>query len=218
MFSTARVAFLISKLILGFGLGFYLTLGPMMTSELTPVVLRGVATSGINLGIAIGQLLSNSVIKGFGSRSDRWAYRGPFAIQLAFVCLLLGGYYWAPESPIYLVKKGRHSDARAALRIIWGDGIDIDAKLMALQATIAEEHDGKKDASFIDCFRGTNRIRTVISMGVFVCQHAVGIIFVLGFSSCKVLSYLMCFKANYVQTSSSLLVLMSPNHLILALA
>jgi MFS family permease len=33
MFATARVSFLISKLILGVGLGFYLTIGPLYSSE-----------------------------------------------------------------------------------------------------------------------------------------------------------------------------------------
>ncbi|KAK9233945.1 hypothetical protein V1525DRAFT_391934 [Lipomyces kononenkoae] len=56
IFSYSRGAFLASKIILGIGLGFYLTLGPMTCSEITPVVLRGLSTSGINLGISIGQL------------------------------------------------------------------------------------------------------------------------------------------------------------------
>jgi Sugar (and other) transporter len=63
------------------------------------VVLRGIATAGVNLGIALGQLISNSVIKGFGGRSDRWAYRGPFAIQLFFAAFLAVGLVFAPESP-----------------------------------------------------------------------------------------------------------------------
>ena len=80
-----RPAFLFGKLILGFGLGFYLTIGPLYCSELSPVILRGITTAGVNLGIVIGQLLSNAVIKGFGERTDRWAYRAPFAFQLFFV-------------------------------------------------------------------------------------------------------------------------------------
>ena len=83
--STSRAAFLVSKLILGFGLGFYLTVGPLYCSELSPVILRGITTAGVNLGIVIGQLLSNAAIKGFGERTDRWAYRAPFAFQLFFV-------------------------------------------------------------------------------------------------------------------------------------
>jgi len=49
------------------------------------VILRGITTAGVNLGIVIGQLTSNAVIKGFGERTDRWAYRGPFAFQLFFI-------------------------------------------------------------------------------------------------------------------------------------
>lgn len=186
-----------SKLVLGFGLGFYLTIGPMMTSELTPVVLRGMATAGVNLGIAIGQLLSNSVVAGFGQRTDRWAYRAPFALQLAFVIILLLGLWSAPESPVYLCKKGRTADAEKVLRQIWGDKIDVSAKMTALRETIAEETAGKGEVSLVDCFRGTNLTRSVISMGVFVCQHAVGIIFVLGFSSCKAHSNLLCSCPNW---------------------
>lgn len=171
-----------SKLILGCGLGFYLTLGPMMTSELTPVVLRGVATAGVNLGIALGQLLSNAAIAGFGNRTDRWAYRAPFAIQLAFAGILLLGWPFAPESPFYLVKKGRIADARKLLTRLYGP--DVESKLTAIQLTVAEETNTAGESGLLDCFKGTNRIRTIISMGVFVCQHAVGIIFVLGFSSC----------------------------------
>jgi len=37
--------------------------------------------------------------------------------------------------------------------------------------------------SYISAFRGTNRIRTFVSMGVFACQHFAGIIFVLSFST-----------------------------------
>lgn len=35
LFSSARAAFLISKLILGVGLGFYLTIGPLYSSEVS---------------------------------------------------------------------------------------------------------------------------------------------------------------------------------------
>lgn len=198
LLSTVRVAFLMSKLVLGLGLGFYLTLGPMMTSELTPVVLRGVATAGVNLGIGMGQLLSNAAIAGFGNRTDRWSYRAPFALQFTFVALLLLGWPFAPESPFWLVRKGRTEDARKVLQKLYGSGVDIQSKLTALQVTVAEEQalrEQGKESGLLDAFRGTNRIRTIISMGVFVCQHAVGIIFVLGYSSCKSLelSQLACY-------------------------
>jgi Sugar (and other) transporter len=88
VFSFTRPAFLIGKLVLGVGLGFFLTIGPLYTSEVAPVLLRGPVVGGINFAIVIGQLLSNAVIKGFGGKDDTWAYRGPFALQFLFVGML----------------------------------------------------------------------------------------------------------------------------------
>ncbi|THZ54970.1 putative maltose permease [Aureobasidium pullulans] len=160
----------------------YGSIGPLCTSEVAPVVLRGIATAGVNLGIAIGQLLSNAAVAGFGERDDHWAYRGPFALQLLFAVFLLVLLPFAPESPWWLVKKGKIEQAKKALEKLYGANVDIDNKLAALQSTVSNEtRDG--EVNFVDCFKGTNRIRTFISMGVFACQHLVGIIFVLGYST-----------------------------------
>lgn len=184
MFSTANVAFLISKLILGVGLGFYLTIAPLATSEISPVIFRGIATAGVQFGIGSGQLLSNAAIKAFGEWESRWAYRAPFALQLFFCVFLAIGLPFAPESPWWLARNGKREETKKALRQLYGSGIDVESKLVALEATIAEEEAAKSEqGSIIQCFRGTNLLRTLISMGIFLCQHFTGIIFALGYSS-----------------------------------
>ena len=40
VFATANGAFLVGKMILGFGLGFYLTVGPMYCSEVSPLIFK----------------------------------------------------------------------------------------------------------------------------------------------------------------------------------
>lgn len=182
IFSTSRGAFLASKLILGLGLGFYLTIGPLACSEIAPVVLRGISTAGLNLGIAMGQLLSNAVVKGFGERTDRWAYAGPFAIQLFFVLFLAAGFPFVPESPWYLVRKGEDAKALDALGKLWGKNANVEDKLANLKLTVKEE-EKQSESSILDCFRGINKLRTGISVGAFACQHVVGIVFVLGYST-----------------------------------
>lgn len=182
--STSNAAFVASKLVLGLGLGFYLTLAPMVTSEIAPVVLRGISAAGVNLAIGIGQLLSNAVIKAFGERPDRWAYRGPFATQLFFSAFLAVFLYFAPESPWYLARQGKREHAKRSIMSLYGGAVDAESKLLAIERTISEEENTKAEqGGFVQCFKGTNRIRTLVSMGVFVCQHFVGIIFVLGFST-----------------------------------
>jgi hypothetical protein len=49
--------------------------------------------------------------------------------------------------------------------------------------TVNEDLEISNSARWIDCFQGTNLVRTIISMGVFACQHLSGIVFVLGFST-----------------------------------
>ncbi|KAH7240531.1 hypothetical protein FSOLCH5_010732 [Fusarium solani] len=184
VFATSNASFLISKLILGCGLGFYLTIAPLATSEIAPVVLRGIATAGVNLGIAVGQLVSNAVIKALGERSDSWAWRGPFCTQFFFVLILGVGLPFAPETPWYLARRGKLDEAKKSLIQLYGSNIDVEAKLAAIQTTIAEEDAARaEEASWSQCFRGTDLIRSMISIGVFVCQHLVGIVFVLGYST-----------------------------------
>ncbi|KAH7410521.1 hypothetical protein DE146DRAFT_776254 [Phaeosphaeria sp. MPI-PUGE-AT-0046c] len=182
VFSTSRVAFLMSKLILGLGLGFYLTIRPMACSEIAPVVLRGISTAGINLGIALGQLLSKAVVKGFGEWTSRWAYAAPFAIQLFFVMFLAAGFWSVPESPCYLVRNGKDEQALQALQKLWGKNTDVSDKRASLRVCILEEQ-AARETSFVDCFKGVNLKRSLISTGAFACQHLVGIIFVLGYST-----------------------------------
>jgi hypothetical protein len=155
----------------------------MWSGELAPVALRGIATAGVNLGIAIGQLISNSVVKVFGERDDRWAYRGPFATQIFFALFLLVFLPLSPESPWYLVRVNKKEKAEKVIAKLYGEKGTIST-LSDIEDTIRhEELQGTKNARLIDCFKQTNRIRTGISTGVFLCQHLVGIIFVLGYST-----------------------------------
>lgn len=173
--STSNVAFLISKLILGVGLGFYLTIAPLVTSEISPVAFRGIATAGVQFGIGSGQLLSNAAIKGFGEWESRWAYRAPFALQLFFCAFLAAGLPFVPESPWWLARMGRRDQAKKALRQLYGSDVDVEIKLVNLEATIAEEEAASSEqGSIIQCFKGTNLIRTTISICIFLCQHFTG--------------------------------------------
>ena len=56
------------------------------------------------------------------------------------------------------------------------------SKLASLKVTIQEEQ-GLKETKFVDCFKGVNLKRSLISTGAFACQHFVGIVFVLGYST-----------------------------------
>ena len=92
------------------------------------------------------------------------------------------GLPFAPESPWYLVRQDRLDEARITLASLYGSEDEVDIKLAAIEQIVQEDRLAK-ESKWIDCFQGTNLIRTLISMGAFACQHFAGIIFVLGYST-----------------------------------
>jgi hypothetical protein len=94
---------------------------------------------------------------------------------------LLVGLPFAPESPWYLIRKGKLEAAGKAYLRLYPRETDVESRIKFIEQTVEAELQ-EDNATWIDCFRGTNLIRTCISTGVFACQHLVGIIFVLGFS------------------------------------
>jgi hypothetical protein len=55
---------------------------------MAPVQPRGIVTAGFNLALALGQLISYSVVVCFGDRDDRKIYRAPFALRLEFAVFI----------------------------------------------------------------------------------------------------------------------------------
>jgi MFS family permease len=96
---------------------------------------------------------------------------------------LVVGLPWAPESPWYHIRKNELEAARKALFKLYGDSTDLDAKLAMMVRTVNEDIEATSAARWVQCFTGTNRLRTMVSVMVFACQHLSGIVFVLGFST-----------------------------------
>lgn len=61
-------------------------------SEICPVALRGYLTTWGNSCWGIGQLIAIAVIKSMFGRTDEWAYRIPYALQVSS----------SPEQPIHI--------------------------------------------------------------------------------------------------------------------
>jgi len=96
---------------------------------------------------------------------------------------LLVGLPFAPESPWHFVYQNRIEDARRSLQRLHGKDVDVGPRLAMIIRTIEEDSELFESGRWSQCFRGTNLIRTVISVGVFACQHLSGIVFALGFST-----------------------------------
>jgi hypothetical protein len=104
-------------------------------------------------------------------------------LQWIFPVILLVGLPFAPESPWYLVRHDRPEDAHAVIVRLGGPGVDADLHLRQILDTVELEDSQAASTTYVDCFRGTNRRRTIIALMVFILQQIAGVVFVLGFSN-----------------------------------
>lgn len=105
--------------------------------------------------------------------SGRWAYDIPFAVQWVWPIPLFIGVLLCPESPWWLVRKGRIEDAERSIKRLT-NGIDAKQTIaMMLHTTQEEEQLG--GSSYWDCFKGTNLRRTEIAFLAWGIQTFAGL-------------------------------------------
>lgn len=168
---------LVGEILCGIPWGIFQTLTITYASEVCPVALRGYLTTYVNLCWGLGQLIGIGVIKSMIGRTDEWAYRIPYALQWMWPVPLLIGVALAPESPWWLVRKGRFTEAKKALfRLTSTNGethFDADETIAMMVHTTALEEKITTGASYLDCFRGTDLRRTEIVCMCWAMQNLV---------------------------------------------
>ncbi|KAG6007608.1 hypothetical protein E4U54_008804 [Claviceps lovelessii] len=156
----------------GLAYGFYVVIAPTYASEVCPLILRGFLTTSVNLAFVIGQFVAQGCAAGVETRLDEWAFRIPFAIQWVWPLVLLAGLQFAPESPYWLVRRGRTEDARKALLQLTSSRLrpDIDKILVGIEQTDLLEREYATETTYWDCFKGASLVRTEISVVVYLIQ------------------------------------------------
>lgn len=99
-------------------------------------------------------------------RTDEWAYRIPYALQWMWPLPLAIGIFFAPESPWWLVRKGKLDKAKAALLRLTSQNretnFNADETIDMMVHTAALEEKTTSGATYLDCFRGHDLRRTEV--------------------------------------------------------
>jgi SP family general alpha glucoside:H+ symporter-like MFS transporter len=173
----------VGEILMGIPWGVFQTLTTAYASEVCPVALRAYLTTYNNMMWGLGQLLATGVLRALLKRTDEWAYRIPFALQWVWPVVLVVGITFAPESPWWLVRRGRNDDARKALRRLTSTETEqeIDHTISMMRHTNELEIEISAGTSYLDCFKGVNLRRTEITCVTWLIQAASGASF-MGFS------------------------------------
>ncbi|KAF2740384.1 maltose permease MAL61 [Polyplosphaeria fusca] len=187
VFFVQNIEMLLAGLILmGIPWGVFQSLTATYAAEVCPVPLRAYLTTYVNLCWVIGQFLASGVLKGVSLRPDEWAYRIPYALQWIWPVPLIVGIFLAPESPWWLVRKGRIEDAKKMLLRLTSRNretdFNSDETIAMMKHTNEMEKASSEGASYADCFKGSNLRRTEICALTWVTQAFCGSSF-MGFST-----------------------------------
>lgn len=174
-FARSLPVLLAGELLGGLVLGTYVVIAPAYASEVCPTAIRAHLTSYVNLCFVAGQLLANAVTKGTSNLENHWAYSIPFALQWFWVVVILPGLLFVPESPWWLVRKGKMAEAEDSLRRLAKKGIDVAPAIAIIIETDRLEQQLEAGSSYADCFKGVNLRRTEIAIGVYCTQVLSGI-------------------------------------------
>ncbi|CAE6355938.1 unnamed protein product, partial [Rhizoctonia solani] len=181
--TTGVPVFVVGRVFAGLGVGMVSCLVPMYQSECSPKWIRGAVVSCYQWAITIGLLLAAIVNNATKDRPNYTSWRIPIALQFVWAAVLAGGMFVLPESPRYLIKRGRDQDAQKALARLLSlhpEDPEVETELNDIRANLrAEEELGS--GSYADCFKqGPNKILTRVMTGVFLqaWQQLTGINFI----------------------------------------
>lgn len=146
---------LVARIVAGVGNGLNTATAPVWQAETSKASLRGMlVVLELVLNIA-GFSLSNWVNYGFTYATGSIQWRFPIALQLVFMIVLFATVPWLPESPRWLVNKGRVDEAKQIIADL--EDLPLDDPWVQTQSAEVEhaaEEEKENAVPFKDLLRG----------------------------------------------------------------
>lgn len=156
------------RLIVGFGVGIAAVAAPLYAAELAPAALRGRFISAYQLAVA-GGIFAAYLVDGWLSETGAW--RWMLGLSAAPGLMLIAVGLLAPQSPRWLMRVGRRTDAATQMRKIH-PGTDPGPALDAIATTLAND---RGQASWAEVFGKQWRRPLLVGVGLAVFQQITGI-------------------------------------------
>ena len=162
----AWAPFVLFRFIGGLAVGGASVVSPMYIAEVSPAQYRGRLVAVTQFNIVLGVLLaysSNYVIGSLhlGPSECRWMF-GVMAVPAA---AFFGLLFLTPESPRWLVSKGRVEEARRVLAQCGTDSGDLEQDLRDIRASLDLEHHTASEPLF--CAKYRKPILLAVAIAVF---------------------------------------------------
>jgi SP family sugar:H+ symporter-like MFS transporter len=175
--------FVFFRVLGGLAVGAASVMTPAYISEVSLAHMRGRLTTIQQIAIISGLFIafvSNYLLAGVAgsATTELWlgfeAWRWMFWVEMFPAAIFLFGLLFIPESPRFLVVKGRTEQAREVLTKLYGT-IEAERKLKEIDDSLASDHHRPRFADLID--KASGRVRKIVWVGIGLAtfQQLVGI-------------------------------------------
>ncbi|CRK15434.1 hypothetical protein BN1723_010663 [Verticillium longisporum] len=164
--------FVVSRFIIGFGLVFANMYAPMLIGELAHPKDRQVITSLYQTSWYLGAILAAWTTFGTFTIPNDWAWRIPSCLQAAPASIQIADVWFLPESPRFLIAKGKPEQAKVFLFKYHGNSDDksqlADLEYREMRAVIeAEMANNTGWRSLLKTPGNRRRILVLVLLGLF---------------------------------------------------
>lgn len=181
--ASSSAEFVFFRVLGGMAVGAASVIAPAYIGEVAPAHYRGRLITVQQIAIITGlfsAFVSNYLLASFAGASTAvlWlgfeAWRWMFWIEMAPAVLFFLGLLLIPESPRYLVIRGRTETAHAVLTRLYGRERG-EEKLTEIDESLAEDHHRPRFSDLIDSATGRVRKLVWVGIGLATFQQLVGI-------------------------------------------
>lgn len=176
----SHTLFVIARFAGGMAVGAASVLSPLYISEMAPANIRGRLTTvqqvmiiiGLTAAFVVNYMLAQAAGDSLAEIAGREAWRWMYLAQAAPAVVFLVALFFIPESPRYLVSRGRDAEAQGVLSRIFGAD-EAARKVAEIRATFDVDHrPGLRDVT-----GGPLGFRPIVWAGIMLAtfQQFVGI-------------------------------------------
>ncbi|EEA20035.1 hypothetical protein TMatcc_000009 [Talaromyces marneffei ATCC 18224] len=173
-FANSLTVLVISQVFEGVPWGLFIANSPAYASEVVPLPLRSAVTATLQMSWSIGQIIVSVATYATNKRTDYWAWRLPLALQWLFPTPLLILVLLAPESPWWLIRRGRKQEALRSIERLGKKPEAAPKSLAMIERTVKIEEQLGGAPTLFDLFRGTDLRRTTIICSMYASQNFAG--------------------------------------------
>ncbi len=161
-------SFLFFRFIGGVAVGGASVASPLYTTEIAPAKARGTLVAVTQFNIVFGILLaffSNFIIAKLDLGGNEW--RWMFGVQAVPSTIFFFLMFLNPESPRWLMTRGREEQARTILDRLGTDTGNVDEEMQIIRDSLVKEEHGGMDGIWTTLWRFRFPLFLAICMGAF---------------------------------------------------